>query len=112
MSTTATPVRRVDALIELGGLREQAMRLNELAEALHAKTSAVESFLDSVFSTIDPVALAEIEGGDEIERLFNNVQQHRAAEAVDRMRTLEFYEATTELNEAVEAATMRERERS
>jgi hypothetical protein len=108
MATTVP--RRADALLALGGLREQTSRLNELAEELHAKTCAFESFIDSVFTQVDEVAFRGIEGGDELVRMFEDVLKQKD-DHIDRERTLELYEAVTELGNAVEAAVMRERER-
>jgi hypothetical protein len=108
MATTVP--RRADALLALGGLREQTSRLNELAEELHAQTTAFELFVDSVFSQADEVDFRGIEGGDELVRMFDNVLKQKT-DHIDRERTLELYEAVAELVNAVEETVMRESER-
>jgi hypothetical protein len=108
MATTVP--QRADALMALGALHDQAARLSELDEELHAKTCAFESFIDSVFTQVNAVAIHGIEGGGELELMYENVVEKQASH-IDRERTLELYEAATELGNAVDAAVMRERNR-
>jgi hypothetical protein len=110
MATTPAHRLRADALVELGALHQQAERLVELAESLHAQTSAFELFVESTHFQIDGVALSAIEGGENIARLFDVVQKEKVR-YVDRMQTLALYEATIELDDAVDTVIFRERDR-
>jgi hypothetical protein len=104
VSTTAVP--RPEALIALGEVRQQALSLSELAEEFHAKASAIEMFVASVFTGVPD--LGAVEGGDELKRLFEQVKKEEV-NAVDRLQTLALYEAAAAFADAVEAIVKRER---